>query len=573
MDIRRLVIYAGLLITSYMLIINWSNDYGSMECQPVNEEVVTQTQDAPVPGMSSEIETPTNTDSPDVSEQPVIVSADTPTMSAEPSKDLIYVETDVLKVVIDPKGGQISEVRLPKYPKSNDQKDVPFTLLDNSSIRTYVAQSGLIGRDGVDKNNGALYSSVSTNYALEDGQDTLAVVLTTQTEKAQVEKIFTFKRGEYLTDVRYKVRNISQESWQGVFYAQLKRDNSDDPSKTSSMGMAAYLGAALTTSEERYKKVSFGDLEDDSYKSVEQGGWAAILQHYFVSAWVPAQDQQHTYNGRFVKGNYVFGFFDNAVSVAPGETATMGAQLYTGPKIQDRLEEIAPNLNLVVDYGILWWVAQPLFAVLSFIQSGEINFFGMEVDLGGGVGNWGVAIILLTVLIKLMFFKLSAMSYRSMANMRKVAPKMAEMKERFGDNREKLGQEMMKLYKEEKINPLSGCLPILVQMPVFIALYWVLMESVELRQAPFYFWIEDMSIKDPLFILPLLMGLSMFIQMKLNPTPPDPMQARVMQLMPIVFTVFFLWFPAGLVLYWVVNNVLSIAQQYVITKQIEKSAK
>jgi len=235
----------------------------------------------------------------------------------------------------------------------------------------------------------------------------------------------------------------------------------------------------------------------------------------------------------------------------------MGAQLYTGPKIQERLEEIAPNLNLVIDYGILWWVAQPLFWLLD-----NIHDF---------VGNWGVAIILLTVLIKLVFFKLSAMSYRSMANMRKVAPKMAEIKERYGDNREKLGQEMMKLYKTEKINPLSGCLPILVQMPVFIALYWVLMESVELRQAPFFLWIEDLSIKDPLFILPLLMGASMFIQFKLNPTPPDPMQARVMQLMPVIFTVFFLWFPAGLVLYWVVNNVLSIAQQYVITKQIEKS--
>ena len=321
--------------------------------------------------------------------------------------------------------------------------------------------------------------------------------------------------------------------------------------------MQAYLGAALTTSEERYQKVSFDDLEEGKFKSVEEGGWAAILQHYFVSAWIPAQDQQHTYNGRYVKGNYIFGFYDNSVSVAPGETATMGAQLYTGPKIQERLEEIAPNLNLVIDYGILWWVAQPLFWLLD-----NIHDF---------VGNWGVAIILLTVLIKLVFFKLSAMSYRSMANMRKVAPKMAEIKERYGDNREKLGQEMMKLYKTEKINPLSGCLPILVQMPVFIALYWVLMESVELRQAPFFLWIEDLSIKDPLFILPLLMGASMFIQFKLNPTPPDPMQARVMQLMPVIFTVFFLWFPAGLVLYWVVNNVLSIAQQYVITKQIEKS--
>ncbi len=555
MDIRRLVIYAGLAISSYMLILAWNQDYGTENVTtPVAE---TSTESAPESGSDTpDMSEAVDADVPDVSDQPAVSAADMPEVAA-PTGDVITVQTDVLNLEINPKGGQVVSVRLPKYSKSIKQKDVPFTLLENSNARLFIAQSGLVGRDGIDKNNGALYSTEKTEYTLNEGEDTLEVVLTHQSEKAYVEKIFTFTRGEYLMDVRYKVRNISQEPWQGAFYAQLKRDGSDDPSQSSSMGMQAYLGAALTTSEERYQKVSFDDLEEGKFKSVEEGGWAAILQHYFVSAWIPAQDQQHTYNGRYVKGNYIFGFYDNSVSVAPGETATMGAQLYTGPKIQERLEEIAPNLNLVIDYGILWWVAQPLFWLLD-----NIHDF---------VGNWGVAIILLTVLIKLVFFKLSAMSYRSMANMRKVAPKMAEIKERYGDNREKLGQEMMKLYKTEKINPLSGCLPILVQMPVFIALYWVLMESVELRQAPFFLWIEDLSIKDPLFILPLLMGASMFIQFKLNPTPPDPMQARVMQLMPVIFTVFFLWFPAGLVLYWVVNNVLSIAQQYVITKQIEKS--
>ena len=555
MDIRRLVIYAGLAISSYMLILAWNQDYGTENVTtPVAE---TSNESAPDFGSDTpDTSDAVDADVPDVSDQPAVSAADMPEVAA-PTGDVITVQTDVLNVEINPKGGQVVSVRLPQYSKSIKQKDVPFTLLENSNTRLFIAQSGLVGRDGIDKNNGALYSTENTEYTLNEGEDTLEVVLTHQSEKAYVEKIFTFTRGEYLMDVRYKVRNISQEPWQGAFYAQLKRDGSDDPSQSSSMGMQAYLGAALTTSEERYQKVGFDDLEEGKFKSVEEGGWAAILQHYFVSAWIPAQDQQHTYNGRYVKGNYIFGFYDNSVSVAPGETATMGAQLYTGPKIQDRLEEIAPNLSLVIDYGILWWVAQPLFWLLD-----NIHDF---------VGNWGVAIILLTVLIKLVFFKLSAMSYRSMANMRKVAPKMAEIKERYGDNREKLGQEMMKLYKTEKINPLSGCLPILVQMPVFIALYWVLMESVELRQAPFFLWIEDLSIKDPLFILPLLMGASMFIQFKLNPTPPDPMQARVMQLMPVIFTVFFLWFPAGLVLYWVVNNVLSIAQQYVITKQIEKS--
>lgn len=554
MDIRRLVIYAGLAISSYMLILAWNQDYGTENVTtPVAE---TSNESAPDFGSDTpDTSDAVDADVPDVSDQPAVSAADMPEV-APPTGDVITVQTDVLNVEINPKGGQVVSVRLPQYSKSIKQKDVPFTLLENSNSRLFIAQSGLVGRDGIDKNNGALYSTENTEYTLNEGEDTLEVVLTHQSEKAYVEKIFTFTRGEYLMDVRYKVRNISQEPWQGAFYAQLKRDGSDDPSQSSSMGMQAYLGAALTTSEERYQKVGFDDLEEGKFKSVEEGGWAAILQHYFVSAWIPAQDQQHTYNGRYVKGNYIFGFYDNSVSVAPGETATMGAQLYTGPKIQDRLEEIAPNLSLVIDYGILWWVAQPLFWLLD-----NIHDF---------VGNWGVAIILLTVLIKLVFFKLSAMSYRSMANMRKVAPKMAEIKERYGDNREKLGQEMMKLYKTEKINPLSGCLPILVQMPVFIALYWVLMESVELRQAPFFLWIEDLSIKDPLFILPLLMGASMFIQFKLNPTPPDPMQARVMQLMPVIFTVFFLWFPAGLVLYWLVSNVITLVQAKMIYASMEK---
>ena len=553
MDIRRLVIYAGLAISSYMLILAWNQDYGTENVTtPVAE---TSNESAPDFGSDTpDTSDAVDADVPDVSDQPAVSAADMPEV-APPTGDVITVQTDVLNVEINPKGGQVVSVRLPQYSKSIKQKDVPFTLLENSNSRLFIAQSGLVGRDGIDKNNGALYSTENTEYTLNEGEDTLEVVLTHQSEKAYVEKIFTFTRGEYLMDVRYKVRNISQEPWQGAFYAQLKRDGSDDPSQSSSMGMQAYLGAALTTSEERYQKVGFDDLEEGKFKSVEEGGWAAILQHYFVSAWIPAQDQQHTYNGRYVKGNYIFGFYDNSVSVAPGETATMGAQLYTGPKIQDRLEEIAPNLSLVIDYGILWWVAQPLFWLLD-----NIHDF---------VGNWGVAIILLTVLIKLVFFKLSAMSYRSMANMRKVAPKMAEIKERYGDNREKLGQEMMKLYKTEKINPLSGCLPILVQMPVFISLYWVLFESVQLRHAPFMLWIQDLSQMDPYFILPILMGASMFIQMSLNPTPPDPMQAKIMKLMPLIFTVFFLWFPAGLVLYWLVNNILSISQQWYITRKIE----
>ena len=567
MDIRRIFIFAGLALSSYMLFYTWEQDYGSAAKKAaatpqtqISESVAETASDSPVvadaadPALAAE----GSADVPDVadaSEQPVIPAAGGEVSTA--ADQLVTVETDTLKVIIDLKGGQIIDARLKNYSESLDNPDVPFALLETSMVRNYVAQSGLLGPDGVDKNGGATYTAEQSSYSLGDS-DSLQVVLSTSTDKADVKKIFTFHRGLYLTDVNYRVTNKSSEPWKGVFYAQLKRDGSDDPSKSSSLGMAAYLGAALTTSDERYMKVTFDDLEEEPYKSVETGGWAAILQHYFVAAWVPPQDQQHTYNGRYVKGNYIFGFYDNTVTVMPGETVNMGAQLYTGPKIQDRLEEIAKNLNLVVDYGILWWLAQPLFWVLTW-------FHGMA-------GNWGVAIILLVVTIKLVFFKLNTVSYRSTYKMRQLAPKIQALKDKYGDNREKLGQETMKLYKTENVNMLGGCLPMLIQMPVFIALYWVLSESVELRQAPFFLWIHDLSLKDPYFILPLLMGASMFIQFKFSPTPPDPMQARVMQLMPIMMTVFFLWFPAGLVLYWVVNNVLTITQQYIVNKQLEKAS-
>ena len=550
MDIRRTVIFIGLAISTYFLILAWNDDYGQNTQANAPIAAVSENQDAPVPvqAATENADIP-EVDAPEVAPESIDVAA--------PDGKLITVNTDVLQVTIDPRGGEVVQVLLPAYPASIEQKDVPFVMMEKNNRRTYVAQSGLLGKDGVDAKGPALYSADNTLYELADDANELTVVLSTNTDKGSVDKVFTFRRGDYLMDVTYRISNTSDENWQGTFYAQLKRDNSEDPSAGNSMGMQSYLGAALTTKENRYEKIGFDDLVDGPYKSVQQGGWAAMLQHYFLAAWIPAQDQPHTYNGRQVKGNNVFGFYSGPTTVTPGSVGEVGASLYIGPKDQERLGEIAEHLDLTIDYGWLWWVAQPLFWLLDNIH-----------DI---VGNWGVAIIFLTILIKLAFFKLSAASYRSMANMRKVAPKMQEIKEKYGDNREKLGQEMMALYKKEKINPLGGCLPILVQMPVFIALYWVLMESVELRQAPFFLWIEDMSVMDPYFILPLIMGASMFIQMKLNPTPPDPMQARVMQFMPIIFTIFFLWFPAGLVLYWVVNNILSIAQQYVITKQIENS--
>jgi YidC/Oxa1 family membrane protein insertase len=321
--------------------------------------------------------------------------------------------------------------------------------------------------------------------------------------------------------------------------------------------MQPFLGAATTTTEDRFKKFSFGDIADEPWKNSYQGGWIAIMQHYFLSAWIPSANQSHTYSTRQTQAGFnIAGFTSSPVIVDPGQTGSYSMNLYVGPKDQYTLAEISPHLELTVDYGWLWWIAQPLFWLLTKIQS--------------FVGNWGVAIILLTVFVKGAFFKLSAASYRSMAKMRKVQPKMQSIREEYADDKQKQSQAMMELYKKEKINPMGGCLPILIQMPVFIALYWVLMESVELRQAPFALWINDLSVMDPYFVLPLMMGASMFFMQKLNPPPPDPMQAKIMQWLPVIFTFFFLWFPAGLVLYWVVNNLLSMTQQFIITRAIDR---
>jgi YidC/Oxa1 family membrane protein insertase len=356
------------------------------------------------------------------------------------------------------------------------------------------------------------------------------------------------------------VDNGSNQRWQGNLFGQLKRDSSPDPSSdTPGMTMAPFLGAALTTPDKRFYKFKFSDMAKNPYQAQLPGGWVAMIQHYFLSAWVPNPNLTHTYSTRVTgQGFNIAGFTSPPLLVDPGQKGQTGAQFYVGPKDQYRLAEIAPHLDLSVDYGWLWWIAQPLFWLLHQLHS--------------LVGNWGVAIILLTVIIKGAFFRLSATSYRSMANMRRVQPQLIELRERYADDKAKQSQEMMNLYKKEKINPLGGCLPILVQMPVFIALYWVLMESVELRQAPFALWIRDLSLMDPYFVMPLLMGASMWFMQKLNPPPPDPMQAKIMQWLPVIFTFFFLWFPAGLVLYWLVNNLLSIAQQWYITRQIERAA-
>ncbi|PAA44291.1 membrane protein insertase YidC [Pseudomonas fragi] len=556
MDIKRTILIVALAVVSYVMVLKWNQDYGQAALPTQNVAASTTAPALPdtVSGnnVANSADVPSaNTDTSTPTETPVAAS-----------KDLIHVKTDVLDIAIDPQGGDIAQLRLPLYPRRQDHPDVPFQLFDNGNERTYLAQSGLTGVDGPDARPSGrpVFSTEKKNYELAPGQDQLVVDLKFSENGINYIKRFTLKRGLYDVQVSYLIDNESGKPWNGNLFAQLKRDASSDPSSSTATGTATYLGAALWTSAEPYKKVSMKDIDKAQLKETVQGGWVAWLQHYFVTAWIPQKGDNNVVQTRKDnQGNYIIGFTGPTLTVEPGKTAETSATLYAGPKSQGVLKELSPGLELTVDYGILWFIAQPIFWLLQHIHS--------------LVGNWGWSIIFLTMLIKGIFFPLSAASYKSMARMRAVAPKLAALKEQFGDDRQKMSQAMMELYKKEKINPLGGCLPILVQMPVFLSLYWVLLESVEMRQAPFMLWITDLSIKDPFFILPIIMGATMFIQQRLNPTPPDPMQAKVMKLMPIIFTFFFLWFPAGLVLYWVVNNCLSIAQQWYITRKVEAATK
>jgi YidC/Oxa1 family membrane protein insertase len=574
MDIKRTFLIAALAIVSYTAVLQWNKDYGQPE--------------TPIPVQSSSAALPTDMPAGNVRAGDVPTVAGSTSTNGAPQAvsgngQPVHVRTDVLDVTIDPRGGDIVNLGLIQYPRRQDQPEGPFTLFDNGNERLYLAQSGLTGTNGPDARptGRPVYQSAQQNYVLADGQDQLTVDLNyadsgvnyikrftfhrglkldcTDTEKAQ-KKISCINPNAYQVQVSYVIDNQSSQNWNGIFYAQLKRDASGDPSSTTATGVSTYLGAAVGTSEEPYRKVSMKDIDKQALQEASQGGWVAWLQHYFVTAWVPSKDESNQIQTRKdSQGNYLVGFTGPQITVASGAKAETSATLYAGPKLQEHLKQLSPGLELTVDYGFLWFIAQPIFWLLQNIHS--------------VLGNWGWSIIVLTIIIKGLFFPLSAASYRSMARMRAVSPRLQALKEQYGDDRQKMSQAMMELYRKEKINPLGGCLPILVQMPVFLALYWVLLESVEMRQSPWMFWIIDLSSKDPFFILPIIMGATMLVQQMLNPTPPDPMQAKMMKMMPIVFTFFFLWFPAGLVLYWIVNNCLSIAQQWYINRRIEKSSK
>ncbi|MGH1486649.1 MAG: membrane protein insertase YidC [Cellvibrionaceae bacterium] len=565
MDWQKTAYIGGILVLSFVLLFKWNEFQDKQEALNISQSEPSVTIPAEVP-TSAPLANNSNVPQSEIPVAPAAANNDAPVIAAAPvvnSSQLISVSTDTLDIIIDRSGGDIVKAVLPQY-KVKLGGEEGFTILDRTSDTTYIAQSGLVGTNGTDTAEGRpLFNATASSYSLEEGKDTLTVDLTLNEDGINITKRFTFNRNDYLVHVDYLIDNQSSNVWKGNLYGQIKRDSHRPPAAADSgFGVNPYLGAATTDDDEKYRKIPFDEFEELKEKEKKfsvQGGWIAMVQHYFVSAWVPNKDEKN--NFEFIKVNnqdvHLLRYISPQTSINPGEQAEINSRFYVGPKDIDHLEAIAENLDLTIDFGFLWWIAKPLFHLLDFLHS--------------YIGNWGWSIIALTIIIKAIFFYPSAVSYRSMAKMRKVSPKMAEIKERFGDDRQKMSQEMMKLYKKEKVNPMGGCLPILIQMPVFISLYWVLMESVEIRHAPFTLWIHDLSVIDPYFIFPLLMGATMFIQQQLNPTPPDPMQAKIMKWMPVGFTVMFLWFPAGLVIYWVTNNTLSIIQQYIITRQIEAS--
>ena len=564
MEQRRLVPLVIFIMSLVMLWTNWSK---------YNQPVATTSPATPPSAVSV----------PESIDDSVPVPARTATLptvaSATAPAPRVRVKTDVVHVDISAKGGNIVRLELEKHRSSDDPKN-GYVILDDGTEHAFEAQSGLriVDKEGHLKlSNGlSLPNHVHTMFELPDGDQVLAddqdkLVLRLKApvvDNVSVTKVMTFTRGSYLIDVAYEISNENAEPLAVDAYFQFLRDGKPAEKSRGGLfgGIQTFTGPAFYTDEAKFQKVSFGDIDDGKAKFATNAnnGWAAIVQHYFVSAWLPQQEAGRQYftkkiNQGSYAGHYTVGAILDPAIIEPGSTGRVGVRLYVGPQDQNKLEEIAPGLKLVVDYGILTVIAAPLFWLLSWLHS--------------LTSNWGWAIILVTVIIKIVFFPLSAASYKSMAKMRVLAPRLQRMKELYGDDKAKMQQEMMNLYRTEKINPLGGCLPILVQIPVFIALYWVLLGSVEMRQAPWLGWIQDLSVRDPYFILPLIMGASMLVQFKLNPSPPDPMQAKIMMLMPIIFTVMFLWFPSGLVLYWTVNNLLSIGQQWQITRMIERGSK
>ena len=538
MDTRRVVLYAVLALVVYSLWTAWQVDYPVVpQHRNVQEQaipIISNTDDRLMPA--------------GVENKPV----------AEPiaqSTALIQIKTDVLDLSIDLKNGDIVQAQLLDYPQSSAEKNKPFMLLQNNTGERYVADSSLfvVNEQSVQPVD-MHFTSDKEQYQLAPDQNELIVSLNGKnSEGLAAKKEFVFTKGSYLITVRYVLANEGDKAWKGYMNTQLLRSSPTEDS-SSMFHVGSYTGASYSKpGQSRYKKVAFKDMTKANLDLDVDGGWIAMQQHYFLTAWIPVADSKSRFYTRSVNGDYTIGAVSQPVSLASGQQQQISSRLYLGPEITNTLKGIAPGLDLTVDYGWLWFISGLLFSLMKAIYS--------------VVGNWGWSIVLVTVLIKLAFYKLSATSYKSMAGMRKLQPKLQALRERYGDDKAKISQATMEMYRQEKVNPLGGCLPIVVQIPVFIALYWVLLESVELRQAPFMLWITDLASSDPWHVLPVIMGATMLIQQKLNPAPPDPMQAKIMMFLPILFTGLFWNFPAGLVLYWIVNNTLSITQQWYITRK------
>ncbi|MCW8925981.1 MAG: membrane protein insertase YidC [Xanthomonadales bacterium] len=566
----RPILFMGLLVVSFLLWNEWQKEYGP---QPVAPQPVTETTSPASPidasGMS-DIPTAGPTETGDLPSAEVFsdtVDTDAASAQAEMSgaSELITVTTDVLEMEIDLVGGTLVTARLLDYPVDLEVADIKVRLLTRSGPEMFIAQSGLLSTTTA-PNHTARYQTDIFQYTLGQNADEIRVPLTWDDGNGvQVTKTFVFKRGQYDILVRHTLSNQSGENWTGSRYEQLQRSvilDKDDGGFTNP-GRYSFFGIGFYSPQEKFEKVKFDDVANEPYERSFSDGWLAMIQHYFFTAWIPPEGQVNSYSTQVYSPEgfprYIARAVSPAVNVAAGGKHEFESRIYVGPKLQDKLDDVAPGLGHTVNYGIFTVFSKPLFWLLSHIHK--------------VVGNWGWAILLLTVLIKLLFFKLTEAQYRSMARMRKLQPRIEQLKERYGDDRQRMSQAMMEMYKTEKVNPLGGCLPILVQIPIFIALYWVLLESVELRQAPFILWIQNLTARDPYFILPVLNAVFMMATQRLTPTAGmDPLQRKLMQFMPIGFSFMFAFFPAGLVLYWATNAGLSLAQQWYITRKIEASS-
>ncbi len=559
MDNQRVFVWAALALVLWLNYLAWQRDYAPASAPPSASSIET-----PVPADNNTLpDLPTQQGAPTNAVNGTATQAqDTDAQSDLGQASRIRVTTDVLSMDISTRGGELVRAELLEYPKVKNQPNIPVRLFDASSEGLFVARSGLRAVDApAEPTHLAVFDSAATEYRLKEGAEKLEVPLTwSDGQGVTVTKTYTFYPGTYRIDLRYDVQNDSGKDWKAASYVQIVRHYEEVERSYFKVETYAYRGPAIYDGE-AYRKLDIEDEEDRAFKGTIQGGWIAALQHHFVAAAVPPVDATYDYTiGVNPNNDYTLAYRGPLHTVPAGSSQTFKETLFVGPKLQRQLEASGPRLELVADYGKLTILSQPLFWLLEKVHS--------------FIGNWGWAIVIVTFLIKLVFYRLTAASGRSMAKMRNLSPRIKAIQERYKDDREQLGRQMMELYKREKINPLAGCLPILIQIPFFLAFYWVLLESVEMRQAPFLGWITDLSSRDPFFILPVLMGAAMFAQFKLQPMPStDPMQAKIFAFMPIIMAVTMAWFPAGLVLYWLTNTLLSIAQQWRINKLVEAEQK